>query len=118
MKKLFIFFLLLMSGMLYAQKDSVNIDEDFLFIDPYLMPEFPGGETAMYKFISENIRYPKEAMENAVQGRVFVMFVINEDGSISNLEVVKGVSPSLDAEALRVVGLMPKWKPAEQSGNP
>lgn len=80
------------------------------------LPSFPGGSSAMMAFLRENIKYPKEAENNKEQGSVIVRFVVNEDGSITNTSVLRSVSPSLDAEALRVVGLMPKWEPGMQDG--
>ena len=74
-------------------------------------PEFPGGEEAMGLFIKENFEYPQIAVEMGEQGTVYVEFVVNKDGSIVSEKVVKGVSPSIDKEALRVVKKMPKWKP-------
>lgn len=81
-------------------------------------PEFPGGEEAMGLFIKENFEYPQIAVEMGEQGTVYVEFVVNKDGSIVSEKVVKGVSPSIDKEALRVVKKMPKWKPGEQAGKP
>ena len=80
------------------------------------MPQFPGGEAALMRYLSQNIRYPKEAMEAKTQGRVIVQFVIEKDGSISGAHVVKSVNPQLDAEALRVVNAMPNWTPGTQNG--
>ena len=80
------------------------------------MPEFPGGQEALMKFLSESVKYPKEASKDGVQGRVVVQFVVEKDGSISEVEVVKKVNEHLDAEAVRVVNAMPKWKPGKQKG--
>jgi protein TonB len=80
------------------------------------MPEFPGGEQALHKFLASNIEYPVIAQENGIQGRVYVKFVVNTDGSITDVEIARGVDPSLDKEALRVVRSMPKWKPGKQRG--
>lgn len=80
------------------------------------MPEFPGGMRALLAFISQNIKYPVLAQENDIQGKVLVRFVVNTDGSISDAIIVRGVDPSLDREALRVVGNMPRWKPGMQAG--
>ena len=80
------------------------------------MPEFPGGMEAMLNFLNENIKYPKEAYDAKQQGRVIAQFVVEKDGSISDIHVVKSVSPSLDAEAVRMLGVMPKWKPGKQNG--
>lgn len=78
--------------------------------------EFPGGQAALMKWLSSNIRYPENAQQNGVQGRVIVKFVVEKDGSISNAQVVKGVDKDLDQEALRVVKRMPKWQPGKNNG--
>lgn len=79
-------------------------------------PLFPGGPTALMKYLSENTKYPVVAQENGVQGRVTVQFVVEKDGSISDVHVLKGVDPSLDKEAVRVVKSMPRWTPGKQNG--
>ena len=81
------------------------------------MPQFPGGQVALMKYLSENIHYPVVAQENGVQGRVVVAFVVERDGSISDVHVARGVDPSLDKEAVRVVKSMPKWQPGKQNGS-
>lgn len=81
------------------------------------MPMYPGGPSAMMKFLSENIHYPVVAQENGVQGRVTVAFVVERDGSITDVHVARGVDPSLDKEAVRVVKSMPKWQPGKQNGS-
>ena len=81
-------------------------------------PEFPGGMTAMYRFLGNNIKYPNEAQKNKVQGRVFVRFIVEKDGSISNIDILKGIGGGCDEEAKRVVNSMPKWKPGFQNGKP
>ena len=81
------------------------------------MPEFPGGQQALFKYLNENVMYPEIARENGIQGRVICQFVVNKDGSISDIEVVRsGGDPSLDKEAIRVIKSMPKWKPGMQKG--
>ena len=80
------------------------------------MPQFPGGPSALFEFISKNIQYPKEAEDANLQGRVIVSFVVEKDGSVSNAKVVRPIDPLLDAEALRVVNSMPKWIPGKQNG--
>lgn len=80
------------------------------------MPEFPGGMAECLKFISKNIKYPTIAQENGVQGRVIIQFVVNQDGSIVDPVVMRSVDPYLDKEALRVIKMMPKWKPGKQRG--
>jgi protein TonB len=82
------------------------------------MPQFPGGDAALLKFVSSSIKYPVIAQENGIQGRVVVSFVVNRDGSVVDAVVMRGVDPSLDKEALRVIGTMPKWTPGEQRGKP
>ena len=81
-------------------------------------PEFPGGEAAMYKWLSDNIVYPSAASEEGVQGRVVVEFVVDRDGSITNVKVVRQRHPALDKEALRVIKAMPKWIPGRNNGQP
>lgn len=79
-------------------------------------PLFPGGHAALMKYLSENTKYPVVAQENGVQGRVTVQFVVEKDGSISDVHVLRGVDPSLDKEAVRVVKSMPRWTPGKQNG--
>jgi protein TonB len=81
------------------------------------MPSFPGGPSALFEFLSKNIKYPAVAEENGVQGRVIVTFVVERDGSITDVRVVKSVDPSLDKEAQRVVKSMPRWIPGKQNGS-
>lgn len=82
------------------------------------MPTFPGGDAALFKFLGDNVKYPVIAQENGVQGRVICQFVVNKDGSIVDVEVVRSVDPSLDKEAIRVIKSMPKWSPGQQRGKP
>lgn len=83
------------------------------------MPEFPnGGMTALKKYLSDNIRYPEAAHKAGIQGRVTVQFVVGKDGSIGNVSILRGVNADLDAEAIRVISSMPKWKPGTQKGEP
>ncbi|MDR1880910.1 MAG: energy transducer TonB [Tannerellaceae bacterium] len=82
------------------------------------MPEFPGGDLELLRFVQKSIKYPVIAQENGVQGRVICSFVVNRDGSVVDAEVLRPVDPSLDKEALRVIGTMPKWTPGKQRGKP
>ncbi len=82
------------------------------------MPEFPGGMTGLMQHLSKNIRYPAEAHANNIQGRVVVSVIINTEGKVTNAQIVQGVAPSLDAEALRVTGTMPDWIPGTKDGKP
>ena len=80
------------------------------------MPEFPGGYKALLEFISKNVSYPEEAMKNAWQGRVVLQFVIEKDGAVSNIKVLRSVNETLDNEAMRVIREMPKWTPGKDKG--
>lgn len=81
-----------------------------------VMPQYPGGTEAMMKYLAANLKYPKKAEDKNIQGRVVVSFIVEADGSISNVHTLRSISPELDAEALRVVKAMPKWKPGKQKG--
>ena len=92
-------------------------EEEVVFVVVETMPEFPGGQQALFKYLSENVKYPVIAQENGIQGRVICQFVVNKDGSIVDVEVVRsGGDASLDKEAVRVIKSMPKWKPGKQRG--
>ena len=82
------------------------------------MPEFPGGQGALLQYLSKSIKYPVIAQENGIQGRVSCSFVVEKDGSVTDVQVLRGVDPSLDKEAIRVITAMPKWKPGKQRGKP
>ena len=92
-------------------------EEEVVFVVVETMPEFPGGQQALFKYLSENVKYTVIAQENGIQGRVICQFVVNKDGSIVEVEVVRsGGDASLDKEAVRVIKSMPKWKPGKQRG--
>ncbi len=91
-------------------------DEPFSIVEQ--MPEYPGGEAAMHKFIGNNLRYPIDAMQNKISGVVITRFIVSKTGEIKDATVLRGVSKSLDNEALRVINQMPKWKPGMQKGEP
>jgi protein TonB len=91
-------------------------DDDRIFEVVEENAMFPGGDQACYEWLAKHIKYPAIAQENGTQGRVTVRFVVERDGSVSNAEVVRGVDPYLDKEALRVVNSMPKWNPGKQRG--
>ena len=94
--------------------EEVKTDDEFVVVE--VQPEFPGGMQALMKYLSENIRYPLEAMINKTEGRVIANFLINKDGAISDVNVVRSVDPLLDAEAVRVLSQMPNWEPGMQRG--
>lgn len=83
-----------------------------------VMPEFPGGTDALLEFLAKNVKYPVIAQQNGIQGRVTTSFIVEKDGSIQDIEVIRGVDPSLDLEAVRVISTMPKWTPGMQKGKP
>jgi protein TonB len=89
-----------------------------VFIVVEEMPSFPGGDEALLKFIYDNIKYPDIALENQIQGKVIVRFCVTYKGTIDQVSVLRGVDPALDAEAIRVVKLLPQWKPGKQGGKP
>lgn len=93
-------------------------DEDIIFSVVEKIASFPGGQEKLYAFLSENLIYPRKAIEEGAQGRVYVKFVVEKDGSLSNITLMKKATPELDEEALRVINLMPKWEPAKQRDVP
>lgn len=98
-------------------KDSLKKeDKDPVFLVVEQMPEYPGGQQALINFLRQNIEYPANAKEHQIQGRVIAEFVVEKDGSVSDKHIVRSVSPELDAEAMRVISIMPKWKPGKQRG--
>ena len=80
------------------------------------MPSFPGGDEALFEYVSQNIKYPPIAKQNGIHGRVICTFIVERDGSITNVWVVKREEPTLDREAVRVIRSMPKWNPGKQNG--
>jgi periplasmic protein TonB len=100
------------------EEQVVEQKEEEVFVVVEEMPEFPGGIKALRAFLASAVKYPVIAQENGIQGKVYVNFVVNKDGSVSNAKVARSVDPSLDVEALRVVSTLPKWKPGKQRGVP
>lgn len=100
-------------------EEDANYDVDLentVFFIVEEMPEFPGGEEGLLKFVTENTRYPEVAKEKKIQGKVFVQFVINRDGNVEDVKLAKGVDPLLDEAAMNIVKSMPQWKPGKQRG--
>ena len=118
MKKFLIMALMALFGLttVSAQKTVVAQKNQQVFDVVEKMPEYPGGQAALFEYLSTNVKYPVDAEKQKIQGRVLVTFVVNTDGSITDIEVVKKAFPSLDAEAVRVISGMPKWIPGEQKG--
>jgi protein TonB len=98
------------------QQITEEVSEEQVFVIVEQMPSFPGGEEALRKFIAHSIKYPVIAQENGIQGKVYVTFVVDRDGSVTQAKIARGVDPSLDKEALRVVNSLPKWVPGKQGG--
>jgi len=98
--------------------DEEEVEEAQVFFIVENMPEFPGGDLELRKYIAQHIQYPEVAKENGIQGKVFIQFVVNQKGEVEQVKVVRGVDPSLDKEAIRVIKALPKWKPGSQRGKP
>ena len=112
MKKMFLimFFMAFVSVSAYSQSD----DEVYIMVEK--RAEFPGGQSEMLKYIQDNRQYPDEAKENDVHGKVLVRFIVERDGTLSDVKVMRGIGSGCDEEAVRVITSMPKWKPGEQGG--
>ena len=94
------------------------VEEEEIVLVVENMPEFPGGEAAMYKFIGKNIEYPRMAKESGISGRVYVTFVVERDGSVTDVKILRGIGGGCDEEAVRVIKKMPRWSPGKQRGKP
>lgn len=97
-----------------VEEDEVQEQEIFQIVEE--MPSFPGGEAKLMEYVAKNIKYPQIARETGIQGRVFVGFVVEPDGSISNVKLLRGIGGGCDEEAMRVIKSLPKWKPGKQRG--
>ncbi len=93
-------------------------EKEEVFTHVEQMPQFPGGDAEMMKYLSQNIKYPVIAQENGIQGSVVLRFVVGKNGEVSNVQVLRSLDPSCDKEAIRVVKSMPRWVPGKQNGNP
>jgi protein TonB len=120
MKKMILLSMMAVLGLMTAnaQKTVISQSNQSVYDQVEQMPEFPGGMPAMIEFLQTNLKYPKDAIKQDVGGRDMVMFVVETDGTLSNVRVAKKVFPSLDSEAVRVVKTMPKWKPGKEKGRP
>jgi protein TonB len=114
MKYLYLLIIIFLSSATNAQIDTTETIQAITEISP----EFPGGMEKCLEYIQTNIKYPKEAMELGIEGKVFVKFVVTKDGSITSVVVVKGIDPLLDKEAKRLIQNMPKWSPGTNNGVP
>lgn len=98
------------------EEEEEIVEESVIFTVVETMPEYPGGMSELYKYLANNVEYPAYAKESGIQGRVFVTFVVEADGSISDARVLRGIGGGCDEEALRVIKAMPNWKPGKQRG--
>ena len=101
-----------------VSKDDMKPDKNGVYQIVEEMPQYPGGETAMMEYVAKNVVYPKEAQEKGISGRVFVGFIVEKDGSIGEVKLLRGIGGGCDEEAIRVIKGMPKWKPGKQEGKP
>ena len=97
-------------------EEEESDDEFFMVVED--MPAFPGGDLGLMKFIQRNVKYPPIAKEYNIEGKVYISFIVDKSGSVTNVKIVRGVDKNLDAEAVRVVKLLPKYKPGKQRGKP
>ena len=111
---------LLSMGMTYAVNGSLaaQVDAEELFIDYEKKPEFPGGQTALERFIKNHLRHPVSVRESNLNGRVVCEFIVNKDGSISDIEVVRSNYSAMNDEVVRMLQEMPRWEPATSNGEP
>ena len=98
--------------------NSVQQDDDPIFTEVDEMPKFPNGDDALIRFLTENLKYPQDARDERIEGTVFVTFVVEKDGSVTDVRILRSVVSSLDEESIRVVKAMPKWKPGVIKGEP
>jgi TonB family protein len=115
MKQVLSIFILLIPCCLFAQQNPSN---DSIHLYAEQMPQFPGGETELMKFLSKNIHYPVEAREKGIQGKVLTQFVVDENGAITDVQILKGIGGGCDEEVIRVLKIMPPWKPGMTKGSP
>jgi TonB family protein len=116
MKKLIVLIIVIVIPFISFSQDSKEQDTCHTFYAVEQMPEYPGGTNALLQYIADNIHYPQTAKENNIQGKVFVNFIVDETGQVTNVRVVKTVETLLDAEAVRVIKSLPLWKPGMQKG--
>ena len=118
MKKLLFILMLCFTALATAGAQQTEKPCDKVYDIVEVMPQFPGGQGELMKFLRNNIKYPAEAQKNKIEGRVIVTFVVNKKGRIIDPTVERSAHPLLDAEALRVVKRMPKWTPGRMNGEP
>lgn len=125
MKKILLFlFFVAFTTFCFSQNatDSINqntissIDEVFPFSKTDIMPEYPGGEEARMLFLNKNLKYPSSARNKSITGTVYASFIVEKDGSITNVKILRSIDPDCDAEVIRIINLFPKWIPGKVKG--
>lgn len=110
------------NSMLATNDDKINeislTNQDQPYVIVEEMPEFPGGEKALLMYVAENVKYPEEAKAKDIEGTVYLKFVVNKEGKVQDVSILRGVDPSIDQEAIKVIENLPEWKPGQQSGKP
>lgn len=115
MKLIFSLLFLFFVSDLLAQTDTTKKDSSTIYVED-IQPEFSGGMEALYNFIYSNLKFPAKSKLEGVKGKVFVKFIIAENGKVQDVKVAKGINEELDLEAVRVISILPDWKPGEQNG--
>ena len=117
MQNSLLFLFILVAGLARGQQLPENDPtRDNTFITVEQMPQFPGGQDSLLSFIRQNLNYPEKASDKGIQGKVLVSFIVDKSGKVRDVELKRGVDPLLDAEALRVIRLLPHWVPGMQDG--
>lgn len=109
---------ILLTNMAFCQEEKKVSGDEPVFVVVEEQAEFPGGLDSMYAYIQKNLKYPELAKEKGIEGRVFVQFVIEKDGSISNVKILRGIGGGCEEAAVEMIKNMPKWKPGKQRGKP
>jgi protein TonB len=119
MKRLaFLLSAIFLTNIAFCQEEVKVSDDEAIFFVVEVQPEFPGGMDSMYAFIQKNLIYPEKAKAEGIEGRVFITFTIEKDGSVSNVKILRGIGGGCDEAAKEVIEKMPKWKPGTQRGKP
>jgi protein TonB len=119
MKRLaFLLSAIFLTNIAFCQEEVKVSDDEAIFFVVEVQPEFPGGMDSMYAFIQKNLIYPEKAKAEGIEGRVFITFTIEKDGSVSNVKILRGIGGGCDEAVKEVIEKMPKWKPGTQRGKP
>ncbi len=119
MKKLLVILICILPFTSFAQESTEKkSSNERIYTSVEVMLEFPGGEAALMNYLVKNIKYPSDAQDAKIQGKVFLTFVVSDEGKVKQVKVLRGLGASIDAEAIRVVQEMPDWKPGTMNGKP